>query len=77
MYLKINTNSALAITGEWGSSKTYYYKNTIEQLITKTKVIECEHQYRSVLVSLFGLKSIEDIQTEIILALTRHLKTKV
>lgn len=74
-YLKTDTNYALMITGDWGSGKTYYFKNTLEQLISKTPVFQDNSKsYKPVKVSLFGLKSIEDIQMRILMELYPILK---
>jgi hypothetical protein len=75
-YLKMDTNYALMITGEWGVGKTYYFKKNLSSKIKDTHVFK-DHQkrYKPVLISLFGLKSIEEIQVEILLALYPIFKT--
>jgi hypothetical protein len=74
-YLKSNTNYALMITGEWGIGKTYYFKNTLKKEICKTPTFSDESKkYRPILVSLFGLKSVDEIQSEIFLSLYPILK---
>ena len=74
-YLKSNTNYALMITGEWGIGKTYYFKNILSKEISKTSTFNNDSKkYRPILVSLFGLKSIEEIQSEIFLCLYPILK---
>lgn len=74
-YLKSNTNYALLITGEWGIGKTYYFKNILSKDICNTPTYNDESKkYRPILVSLFGLKSIEEIQLEIFLCLYPILK---
>lgn len=76
-YLKNDTNYALLITGEWGVGKTFYYKNILEKQISLTPVINNnKKKYKPVLLSLFGLKSIEEIQTGIFLSLFPILKNK-
>ena len=68
MYLDMETNYALMITGEWGTGKTHYFKNTLEEKIRITPVYgDNTQRYKPILVSLFGLKTIEEIQTEIFL----------
>ncbi len=76
MYLEIDTNYALMITGSWGSGKTYYFKNTLTKQIEDISIQGSELKYKPVLISLFGLKSIEDIQTEIVLSISPYLKNK-
>lgn len=74
-YLKSNTNYALMITGEWGIGKTYYFNNILSKEISQTSTYNNSSKtYRPILVSLFGLKSIEEIQSEIFLCLYPILK---
>ena len=69
-YLTMHTNYALLISGEWGCGKTYYYKHTLQALIENTPTVENNSKkYKSVSISLFGLNSIEQIQSEIFLSL--------
>lgn len=76
-YLKMDTNYALLISGEWGSGKTYFLKNTLENNIFKTKTYnDSSKTYKPVLISLFGLKSIEEIQLEILLGIYSILKNR-
>jgi hypothetical protein len=65
------------ITGEWGVGKTYYFKNILKQKIVETPTFnDNSKNYKPLLVSLFGLKSIEEIQTEIFLSIYPILKNK-
>lgn len=76
-YLSSNTNFALMITGEWGVGKTHYYKNIIQPLITKTSLYNDESiKYKPIHISLFGLNSIKDIQSEIFYAIHPILKNR-
>lgn len=77
LYLKMGTNYALMITGDWGVGKTYYFKNTLKPKISKTPLpTDNQKVYKPILVSLFGLKSVEEIQSEIFLGLYPYLKTQ-
>ena len=77
LYLKMDTNYALMITGEWGSGKTYYYKNILASMISRTPILHKQgEKYNPILVSLFGLKSIEEVQTEIVMNMYPILKNK-
>ena len=77
LYLEMETNYALMITGEWGIGKTYYYNNVLEDLIADTYTFNDQtKKYRPIRISLFGLKSIEEIQGEIFLSLYPFLKSK-
>jgi len=75
LYLRMDTNYALFITGDWGIGKTYYLKNSLRETIGETPAFSNnEKKYRPVLISLFGLKSIEEIQLEILFSLYPILK---
>lgn len=77
IYLKMYTNYALVITGDWGIGKTYYVKNVLKNQITHTPVYcDASKNYKLIQISLFGLKSIEEIQTQIFLGLFPILKNK-
>lgn len=76
-YLTSDTNYALMITGEWGVGKTYYFKTILRNQIKETPTFEDDSKkYKPILVSLFGLKSVEEIQTEIFLTIYPFLKNK-
>lgn len=76
-YLTTNTNYALMISGEWGIGKTYYFKNYLKNQITEIPTFDnTQKKYKPLLVSLFGLKSVEEIQSEIFLSLYPLLKNK-
>lgn len=73
----MRTNYAVIVSGEWGSGKTHYYKNTLKEIIASTTLISDERKkYTPILVSLFGINSIEEIQTQIILNLYPILKKR-
>lgn len=75
LYLHMDTNYALMITGDWGAGKTHYFKHTLKDKISLTPVYKDNSKnYRPILVSLFGLKSVEEIQAEIFLCLYPFLK---
>ncbi|WP_243347034.1 P-loop NTPase fold protein [Parabacteroides sp. FAFU027] len=76
-YLSSDTNHALMITGEWGTGKTFYFKNTLHCQISDTSVY-CNQtkKYKPIHISLFGLKSVEQIQSEIFLSIYPLLKNK-
>mgnify|MGYP001233791660 CR=1 FL=1 len=76
-YLKSETNFALMITGDWGVGKTYYFKNVLKEKISNTSTYQNDSKkYRPILVSLFGINSIADIQTEILMSIYPILKNK-
>ena len=76
-YLQKQTNYAVLITGKWGVGKTYYYKHTLAKTIADTDTIaDASSKYKSIHISLFGLTSVEDIQTQIFLSLHPFLKSK-
>ncbi len=51
-----NTQYAVMIDGDWGTGKTYFYNSEIKPLV---------ENYQTIYISLFGLKSIQDIEDEI------------
>lgn len=61
-YLKYDSDYAVLLTGDWGTGKTYYFNHTIIPLINNTK------PYKAITISLFGLNSIGEIQTQILLS---------
>lgn len=76
-YLNSETDHAVLITGEWGTGKTYYLKNTLFNLIRNLNSFKDESKkYKPIIISLFGLNSIEEIQTNILLELHPILKNK-
>ena len=70
LYLSMETAYAVMISGPWGSGKTYFVKNSLIPKIEATplKQDNTKH-YRPVLVSLFGQKSIDEVQASILLSL--------
>jgi hypothetical protein len=77
-YLDLDTNYAIIINGDYGIGKTHYIKN---QLFPKTSQLEVPNSeknetYIPILVSLFGAKSIEDIQNQIFIELYPILKKR-
>lgn len=68
-YLVQRTNYALLLTATWGAGKTYYLKNHFFQRIDHTG-------YKPVLVSLFGIRSIDDIKDRIFAELYPILENK-
>lgn len=77
-YLELDTSYAIIINGDYGIGKTHFIKNELFPIIEKKLVpnSEKDEKYIPVLISLFGSKSIEDIQDEIFLKLYPILKTK-
>jgi len=76
-YLKIETNYALIVNGNYGIGKTYFVKN---ELFTKIKEISLPHNneknYTPIHISLFGIKTIEDLQTQIFVGIYPILKKR-
>lgn len=76
-YLTSETNYALMIKGEWGVGKTYYYNNILKEQIAKTSTyIDDKRKYKPIYISLFGLKSVEEIQSCVFLNLYPLLNNK-
>ena len=72
------TDYAVLITGGWGTGKTHYVKNTLmEKVISKVNVPEQdEKEYQSILVSLFGLRSREEVLRKILYKLEEGSKNQ-
>ena len=60
---KDKTHTAIMLTGEWGSGKTYYIENELIPFLTEGKKNRC------VVVSLYGIESISDISKSIYMEL--------
>lgn len=76
-YLENETNNAILITGDYGIGKTYYYKNILSNQIANNNTYhDASKKYKPILVSLFGLSTLEDIQTQIFLTLYPILDNK-
>ena len=72
------TDYAVLITGGWGTGKTHYFKNVLmKKVIPKVNVPEQdERKYRSILVSLFGLRSREEVLRKILYKLEEESKNQ-
>jgi hypothetical protein len=76
-YLEIETNYAVIIDGQYGVGKTYFYKNILRKEIKEISLPKDNNKkYEPIYISLFGYKSIEEIQTAVFLELYPILKTK-
>jgi hypothetical protein len=77
-YLELDTNYAIIINGDYGIGKTHYIKNQLFPKIAKLKIpnSEKDETYIPILISLFGAKSIEDIQNQIFVELYPILKKR-
>lgn len=65
-YLNKQTQHAIQIVGPWGRGKTHYYRNVLQNRIAATATIKDNTiKYKPVYISLFGIRSIEDIQIKI------------
>lgn len=76
-YLKIETNYAVIINGQYGVGKTHFYKNELVPKIKEISLAKDEQKkYTPIHISLFGFKSLEEIQTAIFVELFPILKSK-
>jgi hypothetical protein len=76
-YLKIESNYAVLLTGEYGVGKTHFFKGELSDKIKSITVNHDEQKYyHPIHISLFGLKSIEEIQGQIFIELYPFLKEK-
>ncbi|MGN4672474.1 P-loop NTPase fold protein [Bacillus cereus group sp. MYBK225-1] len=56
-----NTSSAILLNGKWGSGKTYFWKNVLQERIQS-------EGKKVIYVSLYGISSIEEINKKIVLS---------
>lgn len=76
-YLNIDTNYALIINGPYGIGKTHFYKNELTPKINEIPLPKNNlRKFIPIHISLFGFKSIEEIQTAIFVELYPILKNK-
>lgn len=69
-YITMRTDYAIMLTGAWGSGKTYYVKNVLIPEIRKYQ------DYQPIVISLFGVSSIEEISTKIFMETLPILSNK-
>jgi len=76
-YLQIETNYAVIISGNYGIGKTYFFKNSLSPEITKLSTPKDElKKYIPIHISLFGINTLEEIQTQIFCNIYPILKKK-
>jgi Cdc6-like AAA superfamily ATPase len=82
-YLGKPTDYAVQIVGNFGHGKTYYYNSVLEKLISNTPTFEDNSKkYKPIYISLFGLKSTEEVASKIVLSFyqssifEKYFKTK-
>ncbi|WP_316819245.1 P-loop NTPase fold protein [Pedobacter nyackensis] len=68
-YLYKKTNYAVMLSASWGAGKTHYLRNTFLPKISDTG-------YKGLIISLFGVSSIDDLKDKIFLALYPILENK-
>lgn len=74
-YLDMDTNYALLLNGKRGTGKTHFVKNRLLDQIRATKADENDAKhYIPIYISLYGLKSIDEIYSQLSMSLTPHLK---
>ena len=64
------TNSAIMLTGEWGSGKSHYIKNELVPYIENSDDKKC------IIVSLYGINQVDDINKSIYLELRAKMLSK-
>lgn len=76
-YLKIETNYAVIVNGNYGIGKTYFFKNELFPKIREISLPQNnEKKFTPIHISLFGIKTIEDIQTQIFVGIYPILKNR-
>ena len=68
------THTAIMLTGEWGSGKTYYVENVLVPFLQKEKknripFLKRGKENRCVVISLYGLEELSDISKSIYMEL--------
>lgn len=66
------TRTAIMLTGEWGSGKTYYVENKLMPFLQKEVMnnsIKKRHKCRCIVISLYGLEELSDISKSIYMEL--------
>ncbi len=69
-YLELDTNYAVIINGDYGIGKTHYIKNQLFPFV------KSKEKFTPIMISLFGVNSIDEIQNQIFLELYPILKKK-
>lgn len=73
-YLSMDTNYALLLNGRRGTGKTHFVKNKLLTQISRTKLdLIANENYIPVYISLFGLKSVDEIYAQLSLGLRPYL----
>ncbi len=76
-YLKIETNYAVILNGNYGIGKTHFFKQELANKIKDVSLPKNEQKkYTPIHISLFGFKTLEEIQTAIFVELFPILKNK-
>lgn len=77
-YLYLDTNYAIIINGDYGIGKTHYIKNDLFPKVKELNIpnTDKDEKFLPILISLFGAKSIEEIQNQIFLELYPILQSK-
>lgn len=76
-YLKIESNYAVIINGNYGIGKTHFIKNELFPKIIKIPLPQNKNKrYTPIHISLFGIKTIEDLQIQIFLGIYPILEKK-
>ena len=76
-YLRIETNYAVILNGSYGIGKTHFFKQELSKKIKEISLPKDERKkYIPIHISLFGFKTLEEIQTAIFVELFPILKSK-
>jgi len=76
-YLQIETNYAVILNGEYGIGKTHFFKNCIIPAVEKIALPKnSKRSFIPIHISLFGIKSLEEVQTSIFMEIFPILKNK-
>lgn len=70
----VNIKYATLLNGAWGSGKTYFVKNYIDEL--EQKYLKDKNNKKPIYISLYGLSSISEIKNKILLSLIKKESIK-
>ena len=75
-YLSKQTQYSIQLVGPWGRGKTHYYRTVLQDNIASTSILGDETiKYKPIYISLFGLRSIDEVQVKIFHELLYHYFT--
>lgn len=75
-YLRMRTDYAILISGDWGRGKTYFVKNNLIGKIKSYHPYEGFVPFKPMVISLFGVSSVNDLAEKVLLGSLSLLDSK-